>query len=168
MLKKLKKAKTIEELERAISTQDPTTDCISIPRYVIAVVTERSLADRLMDVSKSRSGKVFHMSCTVACGAIRMCSHNISFARFPTAATRSVGSWIKSALTHITTRRSKHQVKKLLEHLVHLQALPPILVPKSLATNGGGLSSTGELSSALNTISVGIERNTVCNVNTGL
>ncbi|VDK56553.1 unnamed protein product [Anisakis simplex] len=149
LVKKLKKTKAIEELEKAISTEDPFTDCVCIPRSLDGrlQVSQRKC---LPHVIYCRMWRYPEVNSTHQLRSVSHC-------RFP----------FNKKLDHVCINPYHYEK-------VETPALPAILIPRNMqcSSNGNsncntnpcrqvpalsGLSHTGDLSTALRTVNPSLD-----------
>uniref|UniRef100_A0A915AF68 Mothers against decapentaplegic homolog n=2 Tax=Parascaris univalens TaxID=6257 RepID=A0A915AF68_PARUN len=137
LVKKLKKAKAIEELEKAISTEDPFTDCVCIPRSLDGrlQVSQRKC---LPHVIYCRMWRYPEVSSTHQLRSVSHC-------RFP----------FNKKLDYVCVNPYHYEK-------VETPALPAILIPRNMQYNSrsgtvNGISNTGDLSTALRSVNPSLD-----------
>ncbi|KAK6107158.1 MH2 domain family protein [Brugia pahangi] len=135
LVKKLKKSKAIDELEKAISTEDPNTDCVCIPRSL----------DGRLQVSQ------------------RKCLPHVIYCRMWRYPELASSHQLKS-VPHCRFPYSK-KLESVCVNPYHYEKienppLPAILIPRNDNLNGiGSFSNVGDLSKALRTVYPTVDTN---------
>uniref|UniRef100_A0A915PTL0 Mothers against decapentaplegic homolog n=1 Tax=Setaria digitata TaxID=48799 RepID=A0A915PTL0_9BILA len=157
LVKKLKKSKAIDELEKAISTEDPNTDCVCIPR---------SLDGRLQVSQRKCLPHVIY--CRMWRYPELASSHqlkSVPHCRFPYSKKLESVCVNPYHYEKVETPRSWidfFAVDAFFSWLIlaNILALPAILIPRNDNLSGNGsLSSVGDLSKALRTVYSAMDTN---------